>query len=468
MASIRIGIASEFNLVDSKVGIGTTNPKEFIDIRGQVDSDNSLGAGGISTVTTYQGFVDTKQVLRQSTSKGTVVANTLSGEVCIDGPGGSYEVNVSSGTTYTSGFNELTVTNKFTLPKIGNSRPTEGTLRFNDQIGALEFHTGLEWRAVNSYVDMGSRGRGFIFGGVTGASPTYTSNIQSFQIATLGNTTQFGNLVSAKVSPAGASDGIRGIAAGGTDPSAAINEIDYYTMASGGQAADFGNLTVARYSAGAVSSSTRGCFAGGWVPNNSNVIDYVEMKTLGDALDFGDLSEGGNHGNPGMQSPTRGIFCGGYGSFSPDVNSPYAYNRMQLITMASKGNTTRFGELNVGGARGGAGGNSVRGVWGGGVNLPSSTMNALIEYVIIASEGNGTNFGELTVGRRNNPEVNDSSTRAVFCGGIADDGTAPAATNYMDYITIASAGNAIDFGDVTGKIKASGAISDSHGGLGGF
>ena len=64
MASIRIGIASEFNLVDSKVGIGTTNPKEFIDIRGQVDSDNSLGAGGISTVTTYQGFVDTKQVLR--------------------------------------------------------------------------------------------------------------------------------------------------------------------------------------------------------------------------------------------------------------------------------------------------------------------------------------------------------------------------------------------------------------------
>ena len=141
---------------------------------------------------------------------------------------------------------------------------------------------------------------------------------------------------------------------------------------------------------------------------------------------------------------------------------------MQLITMASKGNTTRFGELNVGGARGGAGGNSVRGVWGGGINLSSGVINALIEHVTIASEGNGTNFGALTVARRNSPEVNDNATRAVFCAGIADDGTAPAATNYMDYITIASEGNALDFGDLLGKSKAHGAISDSHGGLGGF
>ena len=42
MASIRIGIASEFNLVDSKVGIGTTNPKELVDVRGQIYSDNSI------------------------------------------------------------------------------------------------------------------------------------------------------------------------------------------------------------------------------------------------------------------------------------------------------------------------------------------------------------------------------------------------------------------------------------------
>ena len=462
MASIRIGITSEFNLVDSKVGVGTTNPTEAMDVRGQIYSDNSIGAGGISTVTTYQGFLDTKQTIKSSVSEGTVVAGSLSGEIIIGG-----EVTVSSGTTYRSGVDDLTVTDNFTLPGISDDVPTVGTTRFNENLGALEFYTGVEWKAVNSIVDNGNRGRGLIIGGVDGAGNTI-SNIQSFQIATLGNTVQFGNLQSTKSgATANASDGVRGITFGGATPTDS-NEIDYYTYASGGTAADFGNTTDARYSMGGVSSSTRGLAAGGWTPNNSAAIDYVQIQTLGDALDFGDLSEGGNHGNPGMQSPTRGIFCGGYGSISPDTNSPYEYNRMQLITMASKGNTTRFGELNVGGARGGAGGNSVRGIFGGGVNLSSSAMNALIEYVIIASEGNGTNFGELTVARRNSPEVNDSSTRAVFCGGIADDGTAPAATSYMDYITIASTGNAVDFGDVTGKIKASGAFSDSHGGLGGF
>ena len=96
MASIRIGIKSEFNLVDSKVGVGTTNPTEAMDVRGQIYSDNSIGAGGISTVTTYQGFLDTKQTIKSSVSEGTVVAGSLSEEIVIEG-----EVTVSSGTTYT-------------------------------------------------------------------------------------------------------------------------------------------------------------------------------------------------------------------------------------------------------------------------------------------------------------------------------------------------------------------------------
>ena len=376
------------------------------------------------------------------------------------------DFNVSSASTLTSSVNQLTLTNSFSVPT-GTTDDrihcqTAGSMRFNEDLGTLEFYTGDMWKVVNSIIDNG-RGRGFIIGGTDG---TYTSEIQSFQISTLGNTTHFGDIITAKVGVGCASDGVRGIVAGGTDPSAAVNEIDYFAMASQGDGIDFGNLTQARYSLNGASSSTRGCFAGGWVPNNSNVIDYVEIQTLGDALDFGDLSEGGNHGNPAMQSPTRGIFCGGYGSFSPDVNSPYAYNRMQLITIASKGNTSDFGDLAMGGARGGAGGNSVRGVYAGGI--VDSQINKLIEFVTIASTGNATVFGELTVARRNSPECNDNATRAVFCAGIADDGTAPAATNYMDFITIASAGNAQDFGDVLGGSKSHGGISDSHGGLGGF
>ena len=455
MAKVRIGFSTAFELENELVGIGTDNPTNTLQALGNIRSSNAK-AVGVSTFTTFDGFTDTKLSLEGSAG---AKQGTTSGEIIIEG-----EVTVSSGTTFTSGPKNLTVTNKFTLPKKTTYAPTVGSTRFNENLGALEFYTGTEWRAVNSYVDMGNRGRGLIIGGVDGAGNTI-SNIQSFQIATLGNTVQFGNLQSTKSgATANASDGVRGITFGGATPTDS-NEIDYYTYASGGTAADFGNTTDARYSMGGVSSSTRGLAAGGWTPNNSNAIDYVEIQTLGDALDFGDLSEGGNHGNPGMQSPTRGIFCGGYGSFTPDTNSPYAYNRMQMVTIASKGNTTDFGNLIVGGARGGAGGNSVRGVYAGGY---FNGINSRIEFVTLASEGNASYFGELTVARRNTAEVADSSTRAVFCGGIAADGTAPAATNYMDYITIASAGNAVDFGDVTGKIKGQGAFSDSHGGLGGF
>ena len=455
MAKVRIGFSTAFELENELVGIGTDNPTNTLQALGNIRSSNAK-AVGVSTFTTFDGFTDTKLSLEGSAG---AKQGTTSGEIIIEG-----EVTVSSGTTFTSGPKNLTVTNKFTLPKKTTYAPTVGSTRFNENLGALEFYTGTEWRAVNSYVDMGNRGRGLIIGGVDGAGNTI-SNIQSFQIATLGNTVQFGNLQSTKSgATANASDGVRGITFGGATPTDS-NEIDYYTYASGGTAADFGNTTDARYSMGGVSSSTRGLAAGGWTPNNSNAIDYVEIQTLGDALDFGDLSVGGNHGNPGMQSPTRGIFCGGYGSISPDTNSPYYYNRMQMVTIASKGNTTDFGNLIVGGARGGAGGNSVRGVYAGGYY---NGINSKIEFVTLASEGNASYFGELTIARRNCSEVADSSTRAVFCGGIAADGTAPAATNYMDYITIASAGNAVDFGDVTGKIKGQGAFSDSHGGLGGF
>ena len=38
----------------------------------------------------------------------------------------------------------------------------------------------------------------------------------------------------------------------------------------------------------------------------------------------------------------------------------------------------------------------------------------------------------------------------------------------MDYVTIASAGDAIDFGESTVAGFDRGGVSDSHGGLGGF
>jgi hypothetical protein len=64
------------------------------------------------------------------------------------------------------------------------------------------------------------------------------------------------------------------------------------------------------------------------------------------------------------------------------------------------------------------------------------------------------------LGVNRNLSGTSSSTRGVFGGG--DDGTI---LNVIQYITIASAGNALDFGDLVAATRAMGACSNAHGGL---
>ena len=81
----------------------------------------------------------------------------------------------------------------------------------------------------------------------------------------------------------------------------------------------------------------------------------------------------------------------------------------------------------------------------------------------MASLGNSTDFGDLatavtTLGAASN------STRGIFAGG-----NSPTALRDMQFITIATTGNAQDFGDLSiGRRNGMGGLSDSHGGLGGF
>jgi len=84
-----------------------------------------------------------------------------------------------------------------------------------------------------------------------------------------------------------------------------------------------------------------------------------------------------------------------------------------------------------------------RGIFMGGQNTSSVNVNT-IDYVDIATAANATNFGNLTVARWQ-IGAGASSTRAVFGGG----GNPSGALNEIDYVTIATTGNAIDFGDLT-------------------
>jgi hypothetical protein len=87
-----------------------------------------------------------------------------------------------------------------------------------------------------------------------------------------------------------------------------------------------------------------------------------------------------------------------------------------------------------------------RGLFAGGQsNNGSAPFKNNIEYINIASTGNAIDFVDLTVGRIYFG-AGASSTRAVWAGGYP--GESPY-VNTIDYVTILTTGNAIDFGDVS-------------------
>ena len=63
-------------------------------------------------------------------------------------------------------------------------------------------------------------------------------------------------------------------------------------MASEGNAIDFGNLTAANGSPAGASNPVRGLFAGGYLSpgNNSDRIQFITISSGGSAQDFGDLT----------------------------------------------------------------------------------------------------------------------------------------------------------------------------------
>ena len=260
--------------------------------------------------------------------------------------------------------------------------------------------------------------RGIFCGGGTSKIMDYIS------IATLGNATDFGDLLVDIDIMAGVSSETRGVIGGGSPPT---NVMQYITISTLGNATDFGDLTVARNNLAGASNLTRGIFAGGDTGSDSNVIDYITISTLGNATDFGDLTRS-NRAVTGLGNATRGVFAGG----------ALTTNVMDYVTIASAGNATDFGDLTAARRSCASAASSTRGVFAGGSTGSNSNV---IDYITIATTGNATDFGDLTVARQQLSGVT-SDTRGCFGGGSAVNDT-------IDYITIATTGNATDFGNLT-------------------
>ena len=317
----------------------------------------------------------------------------------------------------------------------------------------------------------GGRGRGLICGGYN--YPGGQLNlIQKIEISTTGNATDFGDMVSDRYSGGGCASSVRGFYVGGrkeANPTADfLLKTQSIVFSSGGGASYWGDLNQGGTGLRAVSNNTRGLVMGGHPSaqpnsNSTNVIDYFTLATQGSASSFGDLT---NYVYAGAMasSPTRGLYAGG--QTNPYYGSP-SYVKVKGIdysTFATKGNAIRFGELSLT-LRGHSGASSAtRAVFAGGYDVSPIAYTVgsnAISYVTIASEGNGIDFGDLSMSTCFGTSVSNS-VRGVFGHGP----NAPTHTDAINYVTIATTGNALDFGDLTTKRGQAQANSDVHGGIG--
>jgi hypothetical protein len=98
-----------------------------------------------------------------------------------------------------------------------------------------------------------------------------------------------------------------------------------------------------------------------------------------------------------------------------------------------------------------------RGAFAGGYS--GSNIN-VIDYITIATTGNATDYGDLSVNRRMGGAV-ANKTRAVFAGGYSS-----GYSNVIDYMTIRTGGTATDFGATMPDTKTGGMVgagSDTRG-----
>jgi hypothetical protein len=335
-----------------------------------------------------------------------------------------------------------------------------------------DFTSGTEFKGVTTFdtqgyfvppsgttTDRNRTGGRLLWGGGHNPSPGKTTAIGYVTISSLGNSRDFGDLTLARRQLTGASSSTRGVFIGGdSSPTDAADDLmDYVTIASTGNAVFFGNLQApGKQTPQGCSNGIRGISYGGGEPHTDQ-IDVFTIASLGNATDFGNADVAGR-GGAATESSTRALLAGGVG--------PADLNRIEYITMATNGDGQDFGDL-ADGRRNIAGtSDGVRAVFAGGFTSPGGPSLNTLDYVTIATFGNSQDFGDLTV-NRSNPGNGSSSNkiRGLFVGG--NDSPAGSVSNSIDYITIATTGNAKDFGDAgsKGELTQTGLLTDSHGGI---
>jgi len=341
---------------------------------------------------------------------------------------------------------------------------TPGAIRFNTDSMKLEyFRIGMEGGSTSSYAGIGTLAAGewvqlttdspdIQTGGTRGliaSGNTNSDKIEYANLATTGNITTFGDI--------GGNNGAYRVATADRTRAVFFNaqnatDSQFVTIASTGNSATHTTMPNDYNQAASCSDGVRGFRVGGSDAGVTyNSIYQIIFQTTGEVIDWGDLSVNrlAFHGN---MNSTRAVFHGGSSPGSTD-----GVNSMEYIQMATQGTGADFGDLREAGKHRMAGCNSVRGLIAGGSISGSAARS--IEYVTLSTLGNAVNFGAL--GGDANAGSNgacSSPTRALFVSIGNNDTT--------NYVQIMHEGEAVQFGDLGLGRNYTGTTSNGHGGLG--
>ena len=223
-------------------------------------------------------------------------------------------------------------------------------------------------------------------------------------------------------------------------------------MHTAGYALDFGDLQTGIGAGGAGASRTRGIKFGGvssYPGTFTNEIDYIEIAAAGNGLDFGDLTTS----RRGLMSYGNQIRAGTAGGAKPSYTA--TRTSIDYLTITSKGDTINFGDISTATSCNGSSqwGSPTRGMIQANKGNSPSTRTNTVEYVTIATTGNAVDFGDMT-NTAANIATAGNSTRGFIAGG-----NDPSSVNAIQIFTITTLGNAQDFGDLSFTTSETGGFS---------
>jgi len=226
-----------------------------------------------------------------------------------------------------------------------------------------------------------------------------------------------------------------------------LDNIDYFNIAnSTGNASDFGDITANQRSGGAASNGSRAIYNGA----QRLSVDYITFSTLSNASDFGDVTaQSGNVSQAAVVTDSNRAVWGG-GQWNPDFGR--TSKMMACASIAVNSNIAAIsGDLTVARTALASASNATRGLFHSGIAPSPVSRCNIMDYVTIATAGNATDFGDSQYSRDESVGT-FGETRGLFHGGIYQSGGF-VTINTTEYVVMDTTSNAISFGSLNPKSR---------------